>query len=42
MLVNKQFNWKDSFYLLLQEFPMIYRIAMAIPEDFENSSIWKE
>ena len=41
-IITPQSNWKDSFYLLLQEFPMIYRIAMAIPEDFENSSIWKE
>ena len=34
-------NWKNNFYLLLQEFPMIHRKSMGIPNGFENSSIWK-
>ena len=34
-------DWKNNLYLLLQEFPMIHRKSMGIPDGFENSSIWK-
>ena len=35
-------DWKNNLYLLLQEFPMIHRKSMGIPDGFKNSRIWKE
>ena len=40
-VIVPQSNWKARFYSILAEFPMIHRISMAIPEDFEKSAIWR-
>ena len=40
-VIVPQSNWRSRFYSLLAEFPMIHRISMALPDDFENSAIWR-
>lgn len=39
-VIAPQSKWKSRFYDLLKEFPMIHRVSMAIPPDFEKSAIW--
>lgn len=40
-VIVPQSNWQSRFYSILAEFPMIHRISMAIPDDFEKSAIWR-
>lgn len=39
--IAPQSHWKKRFYSLLQEFPIIHRPSMAIPNNFETSAIWQ-
>ncbi len=39
--IAPQSNWKHRFYSLLNEFPMIHRVSMALPDNFEKSKIWQ-
>lgn len=39
-VIAHQSNWKSRFYSLLANFPMIHRVSMAIPDNFEKSAIW--
>jgi len=39
-VVAPQSQWQLRLFSLLQDFPMIHRVSMAIPDGFENSAIW--